>query len=162
IKRLTIKIILPKGYKKNRSLVVSFHAVNYQLLSNDGSTAVVFMYSKTIIKLEMTACRRSGRHEICYLYSTLFIEIIIKKSRLPTVDNYSYQCGFLHHIERTKKACKQTNRSVCLLFLLLNYLFKKFFIYLCNKSPFPIGTKCEGRQIYKITSLYSKKGGEKP
>src|SRR5699024_11266594 len=61
--------------------------------------------------------------------------------------NYSYQCGFLHHIERTKKACKQTNRSVCLLFLLLNYLFKKFFIYLCNKSPFPIGTKCEGRQI---------------
>ncbi len=119
------------------------------------------MYSKTIIKLEMTACRRSGRHEMCYLYSTLFIEIIIKKIYTSTVDSYSHQCGFIDRIERTNKARKQTNQSVYVLFSLLNHLFKKFFICLCNKSPFPIGTKCEGKQRYKLTSLYTKKGGEK-
>ena len=119
------------------------------------------MYSRTVIKLEMTACRRSGRHEICYLYSTFFIEVIIKKIHTSTVNSYSYQCGFIHRTERTKKARKQTNQSVYVLFSLLNHLLKKFFICLCNKSPFPIGTKCEGKQRYNLTSLYTKKGGEK-
>ncbi len=110
----------------------------------------------------MTACRRSGSHEIYYLYSTLSIEVIIKKSRPPTVDNYGYQCGFLHHTSRINKACKQTNQSVYVLFSLLNYLFERISIVCATNPPFLSGLSVKGDRDTKLTSFHDKKGGEKP
>lgn len=106
----------------------------------------------------MTACRRSGRHEICYLYSILFIEVIIKKSHPPTVDSYGYQCGFLHHIARLIKAHKQTNQSVYVLFSFRNYLFKRLLtIYATNPSPLS-GLSVKGDRDTSSLPFTTRKG----
>lgn len=105
----------------------------------------------------MTASRRLSRHEIYYLYSTLSSGVIIKKGHPLTVDKYSHQCGFLHHIHRTTKAHEQTIQSVYVPFWLFENLFERFPTINATNPPFTSGLSVKGdREASSLPFMTSK------
>lgn len=89
------------------------------------------------------------------------IEYLSKKSRLSAIDKYVHQCGFINHIDRKIKACKQRNQSVCVLFWLFRTFLQSLFISNATNPPFTLGLRVKGDKRARLTSFPRQKGGEK-
>ena len=60
---------------------------------------------------------------------------VIKKSRLSAIDKYVHQCGFINHIDRKIKACKQRNQICLYAFLAYSELFYKVYLSVMQQIP---------------------------